>query len=163
MDRHDESNSFCRSCSKVKAPNRTGTRLGGWTWQPRTLGLTDSPTTSKSCYGLSYSLGDPDAAFFTDYMPHRIIGPVVVQIHKSDILEPGTYAVTPKVTHWEAPGHIATDKQILGEYELGYESNPSLYHIILNYPAGNKPSSNFPNTNWPFPGHVVINEHTGPV
>ena len=49
----------------------------------------------------------------TDYMQHKIIGPVVVQIHKSDILKPGIYPVTPTTAHWEAPGHIATDKQML--------------------------------------------------
>ena len=47
----------------------------------------------------------------SDYMQHSIIGPVVV--HESEVVESGIYAVTPRVTNWEAPGPIAPDEHIL--------------------------------------------------
>ena len=49
----------------------------------------------------------------SDYMQHRIIGPVVVQVYESDVIEPGIYAVTPSVTEWEAPGYIIPDDRAL--------------------------------------------------
>ena len=51
----------------------------------------------------------PGEWHYTDYMQHKIIGPVVIQIHKSPVLEPGIYSAVPSTNHWEAPGHIATD------------------------------------------------------
>ena len=57
----------------------------------------------------------------TDYMQHRIIGPVVLTVHKSPVLQPGTYSRIPRITHWEAPGHILTDKQI-----KTYKRGPSI-------------------------------------
>ena len=54
----------------------------------------------------------------TDYMQHRIIGPVVLTVHeyrKKDsvipVLKPGNYSRVPSIAHWEAPGHILTDEQ----------------------------------------------------
>ena len=52
----------------------------------------------------------PDYWHPTDYMQHRLIGPLILQIYESDRLKPGTYAVTPRVTHWEAPGPILARK-----------------------------------------------------
>ena len=45
----------------------------------------------------------------SDYMQHRLIGPVVLQVYESDVLQPGIYSATPKVTHWEAPEFIMSD------------------------------------------------------
>ena len=39
-----------------------------------------------------------------DFMQHRIIGPVVVEIYDSEVLEPGIYSAYPEIDHWEAPG-----------------------------------------------------------
>ena len=54
----------------------------------------------------------------SDYMQHRIIGPVVLTVHeyqKKDhvipVLKPGNYSRIPSIAHWEAPGHILTDEQ----------------------------------------------------
>ena len=52
----------------------------------------------------------PDYWHATDYMQHSLIGPVVLQIYESDHLQPGTYAVTPRISHWEAPGPILSKK-----------------------------------------------------
>ena len=48
----------------------------------------------------------------TDYMQHSIIGPVVVQVYQSPVLEPGIYSITPRITHWEAPGPILREEQV---------------------------------------------------
>ena len=45
----------------------------------------------------------------SDYMQHRLIGPVVLQVYESEVLQPGTYSAVPKVTHWEAPEFILPD------------------------------------------------------
>ncbi len=54
----------------------------------------------------------------SDYMQHRLIGPVIVQVYEHEkeepgVIEPGVYAVQPKVSHWEAPGPILKDEQVL--------------------------------------------------
>ena len=49
----------------------------------------------------------------SDYMQHSIIGPVVVHIYESEVLQPGTYSFTPTVTEWEAPGYIVPDDRQL--------------------------------------------------
>ena len=57
----------------------------------------------------------------SDYMQHRIIGPVVVQVYEnyynemnrnSDPLQPGIYHAYPKASEWEAPGPILRDEQL---------------------------------------------------
>lgn len=106
----------------------------------------------------------------TDYMPHRIIGPVVVQIYDSEVFQPGIYSVTPKVTQWETPGYVATDEQILKPESMVTERYPQRFRYIGTGwldDAGFKPKRigahpRLPNANWPFPGHVVTDEHTQP-
>ena len=49
----------------------------------------------------------------TDYMQRRIIGPMVVQVYESDVIQPGIYSFIPKVSHWEAPGYIVPDDRQL--------------------------------------------------
>ena len=65
----------------------------------------------------------PDYWHATDYMQHSLIGPVVLQVYESDHLQPGTYAVTPRITHWEAPGPILTRKNHRLEYGLFYREH----------------------------------------
>ena len=65
----------------------------------------------------------PNYWHHTDFMQHRIIGPVVVTVHEygsgrsgditTSVLRPGTYSRVPRITQWEAPGHILTEEQVL--------------------------------------------------
>ena len=96
-----------------------------------------------------------DRWYDKDYMQHRIIGPVVLQVYESGVLKPGIYSTVPRVTHWEAPGHIATDQQILRKNH-SRSRNPEGYHF--NYTT--KVST--PNANWPLPGHVITFDYNGP-
>ena len=48
----------------------------------------------------------------TDYMQHRIIGPMLLTVHESPVLQPGTYSRIPRISQWEAPGHILTEEQV---------------------------------------------------
>ena len=43
--------------------------------------------------------------YATDMMHHSIIGPVVVEVYESPVLEPGVYQKTPDKTTWAAPGY----------------------------------------------------------
>ena len=58
--------------------------------------------------GLTY----PDYWDDTDYMQHQIIGPVVLTVHESPVLQPGTYSRIPRISRWEALGHILTEEQV---------------------------------------------------
>ena len=49
----------------------------------------------------------------TDYMQHKLIGPVVLNIYESDVLEPGVYSFMPRINHWPAPGPIIKDDRQL--------------------------------------------------
>ena len=51
----------------------------------------------------------PNYWHLSDYMQHRLIGPVVLQVYESEVLQPGIYSAVPKVTHWEAPEFIMSD------------------------------------------------------
>ena len=95
----------------------------------------------------------------TDYMQHKIIGPVVLQIHESPVLEPGTYSVVPSVNHWEAPGYIATDQQILKPQRATKEYGGEI-EMIPHF--DDLPSGLAPNANLPLPGHVITDAYTGP-
>ncbi len=46
-------------------------------------------------------------------MQHRIIGPVVVQVYGSDVIQSGICRFIPKVSHWKAPGYIVPDERQL--------------------------------------------------
>lgn len=48
----------------------------------------------------------------TDFMQHRLIGPIVLQIHESDVFQVGNYAIIPETAYWPAPGYIASDEQL---------------------------------------------------
>ena len=95
-------------------------------------------------------------------MQHSIIGPVVLQIHESPVLEPGTYSVVPNATHWEVPGYIATDNQMLKPRRVpngqGIISRDSEFVPHLD----DLQSSDSPNANIPLPGPVITDADTGP-
>ena len=88
----------------------------------------------------------------SDYMQHSLIGPVIVQVYESEVIEPGIYPMTPKVTSWEAPGPIAPDEHLTVKSPLnGQDQGPP-----FTYDPG-KPSAN-----WPLPGHVMTSTETAP-
>ena len=110
----------------------------------------------------------------TDYMQHRLIGPVIVQVYKDkpqppattrykpkprgpQVLEPGVYAVYPKVSHWEAPGPILKDEHIVVEPLLEGSKSTKGFQTVRPAPQGS-----YPNPGWPLPGHVMTNPATGP-
>ena len=121
----------------------------------------------------------------TDYMQHRIIGPVVLTVHESPVLLPGTYSRIPRITHWEAPGYIITDKQAKTARWGGYRkfnpetrrwdwvdpetgekkaylevTRPGLRYIPHRYYYGTGVKN--PNVGFPLPGHVMTTSATGP-
>ena len=90
----------------------------------------------------------------TDYMHHSIIGPVVMTVHDSAVLQRGTYSRVPKITRWDAPGHILTDEQVgtSKRYHRGEEQK-----ILRTWPH-----MQYPNPGFPLPGHVMVSPHFGP-
>ena len=100
----------------------------------------------------------------SDYMQHRLIGPVMVQVYEHEkqgpgVIEPGVYAVEPRVSHWEAPGPILKDEHILvAPLVVGGRGNITGEKKIVR----NAPQGSYPNPGWPLPGHVMTNPATGP-
>ncbi len=114
----------------------------------------------------------------SDYMQHRLIGPVVVQVYEtkhmksqgqgkrpkrerdpaSEVVQPGIYAVTPRVTGWEAPGPILReDRQLFMPAGIDEQG--------LNNNYGRLRTRSIPrssNAGWPLPGHVMTSPATGP-
>ena len=112
----------------------------------------------------------------TDYMQHRIIGPVVLTVHESPVLKPGTYSRIPRITHWEAPGYIVTDKQVktwregrmvnhnkkdpeTGRSIVLREGTPAVRLNPVRYEHG---ATRIPNAGFPLPGHVMTLSTSGP-
>ena len=93
----------------------------------------------------------------TGYMQHRIIGPVVLTVHSSGVLETGNYSRAPSIAHWEAPGHILTDEQTR-TFDLGKMGGPESDHLTLEV----WPNLNTPNAGFPLPGHVLTGPKRGP-
>ena len=99
----------------------------------------------------------------TDYMQHRIIGPVVLTVHGKggtmSVLKPGNYSRVPSIAHWEAPGHILTEEQ-KRTFKRGYFSNS------IENPKGQAlqvwPKLSTPNAGFPLPGHVLTGPKQGP-
>ena len=87
-----------------------------------------------------------------DYMQHRLIGPVILQVYESEVLQPGIYSATPKVTHWEAPEFILPDSffEALRARE-GWRSTDILRWL---QPGVRK------FINYPLPGHQAMGKHT---
>ena len=130
----------------------------------------------------------PNYWHFTDYMQHSIVGPVVVQVYESQVLEPGIYSITPRATHWAAPGPILSDEQLKirglvlrhlkeGEDPQGSYLAPPLRNLPeifgRQFPKeDNRTVSEgrlalrhvpvSPNPGFPLPGHVMTDDATGP-
>ena len=100
----------------------------------------------------------------SDYMQHRLIGPVMVQVYEHEkqgpgVIEPGVYAVEPRVSHWEAPGPVLKDEHILvAPLVVGGRGNITGEKKIVR----DAPQGSYPNPGWPLPGHVMTNPATGP-
>ena len=103
----------------------------------------------------------------SDYMQHRIIGPVVVQVYEhdrerdrsGDPLQPGIYHAYPKVAEWEAPGPILRDEQLRVTVQSTKRGVKSGTTIEIFRP---EPAAQSPNPGWPLPGHVMTHPGTGP-
>ena len=155
--------------------------------QPGTIGVVPSTIDGfVPPHVLNPDLPYPNYWDDTDYMQHRIIGPVVLTVHRSNVLQPGTYSRVPRITHWEAPGYIMTDKQAKTGRWGGYrkfnpetmrwkwvdpETGEKKTHLEATRPG--LPSvpnryyyvSNYinnPNVGFPLPGHVMTTSATGP-
>ena len=102
---------------------------------------------------------------FTDYMQHRLIGPVVVQINKSEVLEPGLYSVTPKVTSWDAPGHIPLDEQLMHfTPDTDGFNNPKPEQWSFHNPdesVGGYSLERY-HVDWPLAGHILTTPDRAP-
>ena len=105
---------------------------------------------------------------YTDYMHHRLIGPVWVQVVDSTVLEEGIFAATPAISHWEAPGPIVPDEHLLADtykqtaQEYTYTIDGQEYELITDFyePMGflhlrMGMTENSPNPGLPLPGHVL--------
>ncbi len=128
----------------------------------------------------------------TDYMQHRIIGPVVVQVYESDVTQPGIYSFRPKIAHWDAPGYIVPDdRQLMVKGLIPRDPPVSDDMFVIKTFAGGRivgaydriiegripePNGQFltdgrlslraapesPNPGYPLPGHVMTNAFTAP-
>ena len=135
-------------------------------WPPHHLYSEDSEIyVSKSLGELEKRLSGarmpyPNYWHHTDYMQHRIIGPVVMTVHEHGVvLAPGTYSRVPRITHWEAPGHILTEEQVMrvskSMVTLFDEHRGEKIHRLY-------PDLGAPNAGWPLPGHVMTGPRQGP-
>ena len=105
----------------------------------------------------------------SDYMQHRIIGPVVVQVYEVNVegpylnsrspLQPGIYHAYPKVAEWDAPGPILRDEQLRVTVQSTKRGVKSGTTIEIFRP---EPAAQSPNPGWPLPGHVMTHPGTGP-
>ena len=99
----------------------------------------------------------------TDYMQHRIIGPVVLTVYGKggtmSVLKPGNYSRAPSIAHWEAPGHILTDEQKRtfkrGSLYISAKNRDGLAFQV-------SPKLSTPNAGFPLPGHVLTGPKQGP-
>ena len=114
-------------------------------------------------WGLDPELPYPNYWDDTDYMQHRIIGPVVLTVHgkggKMSVLKPGNYSRAPSIAHWEAPGHILTDEQ--------KRTIPRKYSRLAGKNRDGRafqvwPNLRTPNAGFPLPGHVLTGPDQGP-
>ena len=103
----------------------------------------------------------------TDYMQHRIIGPVVLTVHeypgnRAPTLQPGTYSRTPRISRWEAPGHILTDAQVDTRSTRGLNILNPLTRRTKDRIVRLWPDLSAPNPGFPLPGHVLAGPEQGP-
>ena len=115
----------------------------------------------------------------TDYMQHRIIGPVVMTVHGvrapfssvwdkaalTPVLQPGTYSMTPRITEWAAPGHVLTDRQVPTERREIIKGGK-----YIGPPIDRPDDPGFRqwpvqpgiNAGFPLPGHILVTPSYGP-
>ena len=93
----------------------------------------------------------------TDYMQHRIVGPVWVKVVQSDIMEKGrTASITPRINHWAAPGPIVPNEHLMTQLVRTTENDRSwagYEHLKL------RPAAGSPNPGFPLPYHVTATGH----
>ena len=88
----------------------------------------------------------------SDYMQHRLIGPVVLQVYESEVLQPGIYSAVPKVTHWEAPEFILPDRLFEAKRaRKGWRSTDIFRWLQPGVPKY---------INYPLPGHQAMGKYT---
>ena len=92
----------------------------------------------------------------SDYMQHSIIGPVILQVHSSPVLTPGTYSAAPSITYWPAPGPIVPSDKLLSAGD-GESENPKEWPVLQRYPYPGRP-----NPGYPLPGHVYADSGSAP-
>ncbi len=92
-----------------------------------------------------------------DYMQHKLIGPVVLQVYESEVLQPGIYSTVPKVTHWEAPEFILPDSL----FEALKERTRNGGKVWTRYSIFRWLQPSLPKfINHPLPGHQRMRKHT---
>ena len=105
----------------------------------------------------------------TDYMQHRIIGPVLLTVHESSVLQPGAYSRIPRISQWEAPGHILTEEQVQ-KIPLTNVTTSRLHDMLRKNDQNTHgknifeiwPNTYRPNAGFPLPGHVMATPNFGP-
>ena len=123
---------------------------------------------------LDESLPYPDYWDDTDYMQHRIIGPVVMTVHEprppsrqgltpAPVLQPGNYSMTPRIREWTAPGHILTDRQVPTEKRKIILSHGGISDKERLEDQGFRqwPVIPGPDAGFPLPGHVLTTRDFG--
>ena len=97
-------------------------------------------------------------------MQHRIIGPVLLTVHESSVLQPGAYSRIPRISQWEAPGHILTEEQVqkipIRDVIPGRVALPVNWHEKNIFEIS--PRTYQPNAGFPLPGHVMATPNFGP-
>ena len=137
--------SFQNRWTSFDDPNRWLTRFGEDTrgYQGVIRMTTGEGGIDEDIHDLS-----PNYWHTSDYMQHRIIGPVVVQVYESEVVKPGIYSAIPQVTHWEAPGYvIPEDSKLLGVIK---NSDSGYWKWLYGLPLIGLPSPNHP-----LPGHIL--------
>ncbi len=147
--------SFQNRWTSFDDPNRWLTRFGE---DIRGQKLITTETGERRYTGINKGTGEggidedihhlfPNYWHTSDYMQHRIIGPVVVQVYESEVVKPGIYSTVPRVTHWEAPSYVIPEDSKLLE---GVEVREWGWRWLAGLPVGGSP-----NPNYPLPGHVL--------
>ena len=102
-------------------------------------------------------------------MQHRIIGPVLLTVHESSVLQPGAYSRIPRISQWEAPGHILTEEQVQ-KIPLTNVTTSRLHDMLRKNDQNTHgknifeiwPNTYRPNAGFPLPGHVMATPNFGP-
>ena len=120
--------------------------------------------TDQLAYTPNTELTYPNYWDDTDYMQHRIIGPVLLTVHESPVLQPGTYSRIPRISQWEAPGHILTEEQV---QKIPVKNvMPEAFPLPEDRHEQNIfeiwPNTHRPNAGFPLPGHVMATPQYGP-